>query len=82
MPPTVTIKELHATTGRLVRSVRKSRTHMVITDRGQAVAVLASPSMLKPRRRVRVILPEYEKLMSRRPGSDLIDDLDAVRGNR
>jgi len=27
-------------------------------------------------------LPEYEKLMSRRPGSDLIDDLDAVRGNR
>jgi antitoxin (DNA-binding transcriptional repressor) of toxin-antitoxin stability system len=82
MPPTITIKELHATTGRLVRRMRKSRTHMVITDRGHPVAVLASPAMLRPRSRARIILPEYEKLRSRRTAGNLIDDLDAVRGDR
>jgi len=82
MPPTITIKELHATTGRLVRRMRKARAHMVITDRGQPVAVLANPAMLRPHRRARVILPGYEKLMSRRPAGDLIEDLDAVRGDR
>lgn len=82
MPPTITIKELHATTGLLVRRVGKSRSHVVITDRGAPVAVLASPSLIKPRRRARAILPEYEKLMARRRGNNLIDDLDAVRGDR
>ena len=78
----ITIKKLHATTGELVRRAGSSRTPIVITDRGEPVAVLANPALLKPRRRKRTILPEYESLMKRSPGSDLIDDLDAVRGER
>jgi hypothetical protein len=54
----------------------------MVTDRGQPVAVLASPALLNPRRRKRTILPEYEALMARNPGNDMLDDLDAVRGDR
>lgn len=54
----------------------------MITDRGEPVAVLANPSLLKPRRRSRALLPEYEAMMRRAPGSDLLEDLDAVRGDR
>jgi hypothetical protein len=79
---TITIKQLHATTGEHVRRACKSRRPVVITDRGEAVAVLANPAMLKPQRRTRVILPGYERLMSRRPGTDLQEDLDAIRGDR
>ena len=82
MVPTITSEELQATTGRFVRQAGETRSHMVITDRGRAVAVLASPATLKPRRRERIIMPGYEELMPRQPGSDLIDDLDAVRGSR
>lgn len=82
MPASITIKELHATTGEHVRRAGASRTPLLITDRGQPVAVLANPSLLKPRRRRRVLLPEYEAMMRRNPGSDLLDDLDDVRGDR
>jgi PHD/YefM family antitoxin component YafN of YafNO toxin-antitoxin module len=82
MPPSITIKELHATTGEHVRRAGLSRSPVVVTDRGQPVAVLASPALLKPRRRKRTILPEYEALMARKPGNDMLDDLDAVRGDR
>ena len=78
----ITIKQLHATTGECVRRAGSSRTPVVITDRGEAVAVLANASMLKPRRRKRTLLPEYEALMARVPGNDLIEDLNAVRGDR
>jgi hypothetical protein len=47
------------------------------------VAVLANPALLEQRRRKRVVLPEYEAMMSRVVGStDVLDDLDAVRGDR
>jgi hypothetical protein len=82
MPSSITIKELHATTGKLVRNAGKSRSPLVITDRGQAVAVLASLSLLKPRHRKRTLLPEYEALMAGKPGNDMLDDLNAVRGDR
>ena len=82
MPLSITIKELHATTGEHVRRAGLSRSPVVVTDRGQPVAVLASPALLKPRRRKRTILPEYEALMARKPGNDMLDDLDAVRGDR
>ena len=78
----ITIKELHATTGEHVRRAGSSRTPILITDRGEPVAVLANPALLKARRRKRTILPEYESLMKRSPGIDLRDDLDAVRGDR
>ena len=44
--------------------------------------MLANPALLKARRRKRTTLPEYESLMKRSPGNDLLDDLDAVRGER
>ena len=82
MPVRVTIKDLHATTGELVRRAGTARVPIVITDRGQAVAVLANPALLKPRKRHRTILAEYEALMANRAGSDLLEDLDAVRAER
>jgi len=82
MPPSITIKELHATTGEHVRRIGASRSPVFVTDRGRPVAVLARPSLLKSRRRQRTLLPEYEALMAQAPGDDLRDDLDAVRGDR
>lgn len=82
MPSRITIKELHAATGEQVRRAGMSRGPVVVTDRGQPVAVLANPSLLKPRPRKRKLLPEFEALMAGTPGSDLHDDLDAVRGDR
>lgn len=81
MPTTLTIKQLHAATGRLVRSAGRSRTPTVITDRGRPVAVLVSPDYTTPpNRRSRQILPEYAELMRQTPGNGVADDLDAVRG--
>jgi len=82
MPTSITIKELHATTGAHVRRAGISRSPVLITDRGQPVAVLANPAMLKPRQRKRVFLPEFVALMARKPGNDVLDDLNAVRGDR
>ena len=82
MPPSITIKELHATTGEHVRRIGASRTPVLITDRGQPVAVLGSPSLFKPKRRTRVLLPEYVAMMAAAPGARVQDDLDAVRGDR
>lgn len=82
MPASITIKELHATTGELVRRAANSRVPLLITDRGQPVTVLSNPSQLKPRRRKRTLLPNFQVLMSRKPGNDVLEDLDAVRGDR
>ena len=82
MASRITIKELHATTGEHVRRAGAGRSPVIITDRGEEVAVLANPSLLRPRRRKRVLLPEFEALMARKPGNDVLEDLDAVRGDR
>ncbi len=82
MPSRVTIKQLHATTGDYVRRAARSRTPIIVTDRGEAIAVLAHPALLRSRRRKRTLLPEFEALMERASGHDLCEDLDAVRGDR
>ncbi len=82
MARSITIKQLHTTTGAYVRRAGGSRSPIVITDRGEAVAVLANPTLLKSRPRKRTLLPEFAKLMARAPGDDLGDDLAAVRGDR
>ncbi|MEO5961007.1 MAG: hypothetical protein ABIZ49_02570 [Opitutaceae bacterium] len=82
MPPSITIKELHATTGEHVRRIGALRSPVLVTDRGQPVAVLGNPSLFKPRRRKRTLLPAYKALMAKTPGNDLLEDLDAVRGDR
>jgi antitoxin (DNA-binding transcriptional repressor) of toxin-antitoxin stability system len=82
MPPSITIKQLHATTGEHVRRAAASRAPVVVTDRGEAVAVLANPSLLKPRKRTRILLPEFKALMARGQKGNTQEDLDSVRGDR
>jgi prevent-host-death family protein len=82
MPSSITIKELHAKTGDQVRRAGSARAPIVITDRGQPVAVLANPSLLTPRKRKRTLLPEYEAMMASTPGNDIQGALDEIRGDR
>jgi prevent-host-death family protein len=78
----VTLKQLHATTGEIVRRAGTGRSPVVVTDRGQPIAVLTNPKLLPRSRRRRVLSPEFEALMRRPPGTDLAQDLDALRGER
>ena len=82
MPSTLTLKQLHAKTGAHVRRAGAARVPVLITDRGQPVAVLASPSILQPRRRLRTLLPDYVALLKKKPSQDVLEDLAAVRGDR
>ena len=82
MPVSITIKELHASPGALVRRAAKSRSPILITDRGNPVAALASLSLIGSKKRPRILLPEFQRMMRRKPGADLAGDLDAVRGDR
>jgi hypothetical protein len=43
---------------------------------------LANPSLIKATPRRRTILPEYAAMMARNQSNDVLDDLDAVRGDR
>jgi prevent-host-death family protein len=82
MPPTLTIKQLHAKTGDHVRRAGSSWIPLVITDRGKPVAVLAHPSLLTVRKRERTLLPEYEAMMAGPLGNGLQAALDEIRGDR
>jgi hypothetical protein len=53
-----------------------------VTDHGKPVAVLTSPSLLKPKRRKRVLLPEFKALMAKAVETRSLNHLDAVRGDR
>jgi len=78
----ITIKQLHQTTGECVRRAGASRSPVVVTDHGKPVAVLANPSLLKSKRRKRVLLPEFKALMAKAIVTNTADDLNAVRGER
>jgi prevent-host-death family protein len=78
----ITIKELHQTTGECVRRAAASRSPVIVTDHGRPIAVLANPSLLKPKRRKRVLLPEFKALMAKEIVTNTADDLDEVRGDR
>jgi prevent-host-death family protein len=82
VPSRITLKQLHATTGEHVRRAGAGHAPVLVTDRGRPIAVLANLSFLKPARRRRVILPEYEALMAGRTRGDSLEDLAAVRGDR
>jgi antitoxin (DNA-binding transcriptional repressor) of toxin-antitoxin stability system len=84
MPKTgsITIKQLHAKTGEEVRRAGRSRNPVVITDRGRVVALLVAPQLLPPRRRQRVLLPEYAKLLVEPQRGDVLKDLEAIREDR
>ena len=78
----ITIKQLHADTGALVRRAGASKRPVPITDRGHEVAVLANRALLRPVGRKRTILPEYEAMMAEPPGDHIQAALDEIRGGR
>ena len=78
----LTVKQLHDDTGPSVRRAGASRRPVPITDRGELVAVLANPSLVRPVPRRRILLPEYEALMAQAPRADIQAALDEVRGER
>jgi hypothetical protein len=78
----ISIKELHAKTGEQVRIAGRSRNPIAVTDRGKLVALLVAPHLYRPNIRQRTILPEYAALLTKEKSNDVLDDLDAVRGDR
>ena len=82
MKSSLTLKELHAQTGALVRKAGVSRRGVTITDRGEIVALLSNPSLVSPRKRTRILRPGYAAYLATEPTSDVLEDLDAVRGDR
>jgi len=79
---TITIKELHAKTGEEVRKAGKSLHPVAVTDRGKLVAVLAPPQLCRVTPRRRTLLPEYKAILAKAGAGDVLEDLDAVRGDR
>jgi PHD/YefM family antitoxin component YafN of YafNO toxin-antitoxin module len=79
---TITIKELHAKTGEEVRKAGKSRKPVAVTDRGKLVAILSAPHLYRPPSRHRTLLPEYMALLGKSGVNDVLEDLNAVRGDR
>jgi antitoxin (DNA-binding transcriptional repressor) of toxin-antitoxin stability system len=84
MPPTeISIKELHGATGEIVRRAGASRIPLVITDRGEPVAILANPNVISQvRHRQNSLLPEFTEFLERGRRTDVQSDLDDVRGDR
>jgi prevent-host-death family protein len=84
MASRVTIKELHALTGETIRRAGRTRAPIIVTDRGEPVAILANLSLLKHPRRPRMLSAEFEALMATVSphGANSSEDLDAVRGDR
>jgi prevent-host-death family protein len=78
----ITIKELHTKTGEYVRRAGRSRVPLYVTDRGKLVAVLVSPALLPGKRRHRTLIPEYAVLLGRSNSADVLEDLNAIRGDR
>lgn len=84
MPPRtgLTVKQLHDDTGRSVRRAGAAKRPIPITDRGQLVAVLAHPSLVRTRPRQRVLVPGYEAMIARPAADQVRVALDEVRGER
>jgi antitoxin (DNA-binding transcriptional repressor) of toxin-antitoxin stability system len=74
---TVTLKELHEHTGRVVRGAAQSP--IQVTDRGKPVAVITHPSNLPVKRGKRKILPEYARILKKPAAADVLEDIDAIR---
>ena len=78
----ISIKELHAKTGELVRQASRSRTPVPVTDRGRLVAALIPVQLLPKKRRNRTLIPEYAAFLAKSRSDDVLEDLDATRSDR
>lgn len=79
---TINIKELHEKTGEHVRRANKNRHPTLITDHGKAIAFLVSVDCFKTKKRKRTLLPQYTRFMKKHFSNDVLEDLEAVRGDR
>jgi hypothetical protein len=78
----ISIKELHEKTGELVRQAGPARSPVPVTDRGKIVAVPGSPKLIKAEKRgTRSMPPSYLDLIETLTRTDVIKDLDEVRGD-
>lgn len=83
MPRSVSIKELHGSTGEIVRRAGASRRPLIITDRGEPIAVLArSDALTAERPRRRTLLPSFRAFWQRGERGTLAEDLNDIRGER
>ena len=55
---------------------------MTITDRSKSIAVLISTDFFQKKLRKRTLLPAYAKFIEKARSHDVLEDLDAVRGDR
>jgi hypothetical protein len=78
----ITVKQLHDDTGPSVRRAGAAKRPIPITDRGELVAVLANPALIRPISRKRVLLPGYEALMAQAPADEVQAALNEIRGER
>jgi hypothetical protein len=79
----ISIKELHEKTGELVRQAGEARSPVPVTDRGKIVAALGSPKLINAEKRVkRWLPPSYLDFIKTLPRTDVIKDLNEVRGDR
>jgi hypothetical protein len=78
----LTVKQLHDDTGPSVRRAGAAKRPVPITDRGELVAMLANPALVRPASRKRVLLPDYEAMMAAPTGRHLQAALDEIRGDR
>ena len=78
----LTMKQLHDDTGPSVRRAGASKRPIPITDRGKLVAVLANPALVRSPERKRILLPEYEAMMSAPAADEIQAALDEIRGGR
>ena len=65
-----------------MRLAATSNSAIQVTDRGKPVAVLTKAALLMRKRRRRTLLPEYKALLLRTSRGSVLDDLEAVRGDR
>ena len=65
-----------------MRLAATSNSAIQVTDRGKPVAVLTRAALLMRKRRRRTLLPEYKALLLRKSRGSVLDDLEAIRGDR
>jgi hypothetical protein len=77
----ISIKELHARTGQLVRQAAALRHGgCKVTDRGKVIAVLGSPELMRNAKRPKRGLPEdYLAFVKTLPRTDVMQYLDELR---
>jgi hypothetical protein len=78
----LTVKQLHDDTGPSIRRAGASKHPVQVTDRGELVAVIAHPSLVRPQSRNRVLLPDYVAMMAEPPGDHIQAALNEIRGER